>query len=278
MLAALSCQGRSVPAETASEQRPAQRIVSQLILGDEILWELGVQDRVVGVSKLTDDPHFSLYPQRWPAAVPRVPSHGEALVALQPDLVVLASFTSADLKRLLRGAGIRVVEIDRFNGFDDFRHNVRAIAEAVGAAEAGEELVRRFDQELARLSVPVSASSPTVVSWADGMVAASKTTFDDAARAAGLINVAARDGLTGHRRITLEQVVVWDPQLLVVPCSQSDCSQEVQAQLGVAQTRAARSGKVLSLPPPLLTTTGWGMLRLVGTLASANPRPLEEAP
>lgn len=255
---------------SASDPALPQRIVSQTVVSDEILWELGqdVRRRVVGVSSMADDATYSGVVSMWPSKVPRVPGSSEALVAIRPDLVVLADFTAAETKALLEHAGIRTLMLVGFDGFDAFRRHVRQVAATVGAGDEGEALVARFDDALATHRVLQPTDAPTVVSWIEGMVAGADTTFDDQASAAGLVNAAAQHGVHGHRAVPLEQLTTWDPDMIVTAC-QGDCDAargRILELPGLSATRAARSGRVLAIESHLLFSTGLDMIEVVKSL------------
>ncbi len=269
LIALVACQ-TSRPAPTGPRRAP-QRIVSRVVLADELLWQLGpaVRARVVSVSILADDPRHSAVAGRWPTTVARTTGSGEGLVALDPDLVIVGAFTNADVRSLLRGAGIETLVIDRLGGFEDFRANLRTIASAVHAEAEGNSLSKRFDAGLAELRRPAPAEPIPIVSWAEGIVAGRGTTFDDAAAWVGLRNLPAFHGLVGHKRISLEQMVAWDPAVIVVSCTPGECDQTSAAtarRVGIAGTRAAKAHAVVAIEHNVLTSTGVGMLDLVAAL------------
>jgi iron complex transport system substrate-binding protein len=255
---------------------PVHRIASQTVLSDEVLWDLGAaaRPRVVAVSALVDDARYSTVVHRWPTEVQRASLTSEALLALAPDLVILAEFTAAETRRLVTDAGLRTLVLSGFDGFADYRRNVRSIAKAIDLAEAGETLLRQFDDRLAEVGRHDPARRPTVVSYTDGNVAGAGTTFDDVARAAGFDNVAARHDHAGHQQVSLEQIVAWDPEVLVVPArpGQRDAAvDEVVALPGVLATRAARDGRILAVESARLYSSGAAMLDVVARLAAAHP-------
>jgi ABC-type Fe3+-hydroxamate transport system substrate-binding protein len=278
---AAACGDRS-PRAVADGGTP--RIASQTVLADEVLWDLGptVHPIVVAVSPMADDPRYSRVVGRWPPEIPRAAGTSEALLALMPTLVVLASFTAPETRQLLEQAGLRTLVLDRFDGFDDYRTNVRAIAAAVQAAAEGERVVAEFDARLATLRLEPGAR-PRVVSWNEGSVPAAGTTFDDAAAAAGWINLPAQEGRRGHLQVSVEQLVAWDPDALVVPCgpasgdatAQGPACAEAAAELaalpGLRATRAARAGAVIGVPSHALYSTGTAMLDIVQRLRDAHP-------
>lgn len=270
---ASACSRRDHAAPAAG---PPSRIVSQTIPSDEILWALGpeVRGRVVAVSSLVDDPRYSTIPGTWPAAVPRTPTTSEALLALSPDLAIVADFTAAETIALLESAGLPLVRLSGFDGFADHRRHVTAIARAVGATAQGEALVRSFDERLAALRVPEGAARPTIVSFTEGNVAGAGTTFDDIARAAGYENLPAREDMSGHRRIAIDQIVAWDPEVLVVPCGPGDADAvvaDIAARPGLSAIRAVRDGRVIAVPSAQLYSSGAAMLDVVERLRARHP-------
>lgn len=267
-----ACGDRAQRAPAASD---APRIASQTVLADEVLWDLGpsVHPAVVAVSPMADDVRYSRVVQRWPPAVPRAAGTSEALLALAPSLVIVASFTAVETRRLLEHAGVEMLVLERFDGFSDYRANVRAIAAAARAPEAGERLVEQLDARLAALRWQPDVR-PRVVSWNEGNVPAASTTFHDVAEAAGYRNLPAEQGGTGHLQVSVEQLVTWDPDVIVVPCDAARCEEavaELAARPGLRATRAAREGRVIGVPSRALYGTGAGMLDAVEHLRAAHP-------
>ncbi|MEM9458754.1 MAG: ABC transporter substrate-binding protein [Myxococcota bacterium] len=272
-LPALACgqQGRPTTVDPST-----LRVASQTVLSDEVLWDLGppAHDVVVAVSAMADDARYCRVAQQWPASLPRAAGTSEALLALAPNLVIVASFTAAETRRLLEQAGLRTVVLETFDGFADYRANVRAIAGAVECSEAGERLVADFDARLAALTMTAEVG-PRVVSWNEGSVPGAGTTFDDAATAAGYRNVPTLEGRRGHLQIGVEQLLAWDPEVIVVPCGDTDCSRAaatIAARPGIRATRAAREGAVIGIPSRSLYSTGAGMLDVVQRLREARPK------
>ena len=265
-----------------------QRVVSQTNLSDEILFALGpeVQQRVIAVSKFADDPRYSSVAKQWPPKVRRLSARAEDLLHLQPDLVILANFSSAEVRSLIQAMGVPTLSLEGFSGFEDYRRHVRTIAGALGLPQRGEDLVARFDQKLKDIG-PEDPASPEdsasedpasndpkrgtaaqVLSWNEGIVAGARTTFHDAAEHAGLRNLPTEKGLRGHRRIRFEQLATWNPGLIVLGCA-LDCAQ-ARAQFvsspAAATLEAVKNGRILTVPNRVLSATGRDMLTLVSLL------------
>ncbi|MEM6292686.1 MAG: ABC transporter substrate-binding protein [Myxococcota bacterium] len=278
LLAALvlaACGGKKEPAA----QPAALRIASQTIDSDATLWALGpdVQSNVVAVSTLADDARYSPIADVWPASVPRVSGTSEALIALQPTLVFLAEWSDPNARALIENAVDRVIVLSGYGGFEDYRTRTRMIARAVSATADGERLIAAFDQRLAEVRVP--SHGTTIVSYGSGNVAGTGTTFSDAAEAAGYVNLPSREGLAGHAAVSLEQLVAWQPDAIVVPC-EGPCDETqtaFAAKPGVAATPAARSGRIIAIEGALLFDTGPRMLDVTEALAKRRPQTVEAA-
>jgi iron complex transport system substrate-binding protein len=275
--------GERAPRAITTDGPP--RVASQIVLADEVLWDLGpdVRATVIAVSPMADDPRYSRMAGIWPPEVPRAAATSEALLALAPTLVILASFTAPETRHLLEQAGLRTLVLARFEGFADYRANVRAIAAAVYAPEAGERSISAFDARLATLHIDPPVR-PRVISWNEGSVPGAGTSFDDVAVAAGFTNLAAEAGRRGHVQVSLEQLVAWDPDVLVVPCDAeggdhegppnracADAAAELTDRPGLRALRAVREGAVIGVPSHELYSVGAGMLDTVQRLRDAHP-------
>lgn len=133
---------------------PAQRIVSLNPTTTEILFALGVGDRVIGRSRW----------DQWPAAARAVPEVGDAIrpsvervLAAHPDLVLLyASGDNRAAADALREAGLRVVAL-RVDRIADFARCVRALGQLTGSDSAASLAVDSVQRSLDRVRSATAA-------------------------------------------------------------------------------------------------------------------------
>lgn len=277
LVLALGCRRHEAPATRTS----GDPIASRTVFADELLWEFGpeVRARVVALSTLADDPRYSTVAGKWPDTVPRLGTNPEQLLALSPKLVILASFNAPEYRAAIEDK-LEVLILDDFDGFDGYLTNVGRVGEAIGEPKRAAQLQAAFSVRRAKLEAgrpPVDAR-PTVISWGYGSVAGADTTFDDAARTAGFVNLAAREGVDGHQRLDVEQLVAWNPDYLVVGCGEDGCAATVSGlteRPGVGKLAAVRERHVIAIEAPYLTTTGAGMLELSAQLQARLERQVE---
>ena len=135
----LACQPLNKKNTNFDPNHEYKRIVAANIFSAEILWRLGKQSRkkVIAVPAMIDDPLYSNFIGVWPKTTAKFHRSSGELVALKPDLVVLAAFNNINFKEILRKAKVDYVELLPFSGFDSYRHNVRLIAKAVAGEKRG---------------------------------------------------------------------------------------------------------------------------------------------
>lgn len=207
----------------AAEQGP-QRIVSLNLCVDQILIDLVRPDRIAALSHLAADPELSNISDR-ARTLPSIRGDAEAVLGLDPDLVVAGTFSHAATLALLERVGRRVVRIALASDLDGIRESVRQIAAAVHERERGAALVASFDARLAAVaphSNDIDKSAlppmlPTALMYQINGLASGSGTLDDAVlRAAGFRNLATGLELGAGGRLPLEVLVAMPPDLLVL--------------------------------------------------------------
>lgn len=141
-------------AKQPSTPSPAvpRRIVSFVPAATEMLFAIGVGDRLVGVSSFG----------RFPPAVLKLPQvgglldpHVERVFALKPDLVVTYA-TQRELRTQLDRARVPHFEYVH-RDLADITHTLRSLGHRVGAPDAAEALARDMEEQLAAIRTRASA-------------------------------------------------------------------------------------------------------------------------
>ena len=189
----------------------------------------------------------------------------ERILVFGPDLVVAQTTQSADTTARLRAAGVPVLLLPDANTWPAVREQLLMVARLVDAEPEAQRLVGRYDQRLVELRTSLEGQPrPTALCYsnggAGGWVAGADTTNDEVLQLAGLRDLAAEAGRRGHSMITYEELLVLDPDLIVVG-GQADAQQAggtaalLQTAAPLAGLRAVREGRILVLDSWLYTAT-----------------------
>jgi iron complex transport system substrate-binding protein len=233
---------------------PPQRLVCTAPSVTEILFALGLGDRVVGVSAYCNYPPEALRKEKIGGYIN--PSL-EKILELRPDLVM--GIADGDLKAFMNkisGLGIPVY-VSNPRTVADVLSSIRKIGEVTGATEAALRLTasmgRRIEEVRRRVEKQPRPRVLHLMSY-DPLISSSKGSFvDDLLQAAGGTNVAAH-ARGRHPRLSLEEVIVRDPEVILVSgmLSQDPLKEQKQWWDRWQEVSAVRRGRVYVIDADLI--------------------------
>ena len=224
---------------------PAHRIVSLAPETTELVFALGLGDRLVGRTTWCD----------WPPAARAVPDVGngigpnvEAIAARHPDLVlVYPSEANRQAVQQLDALGIPAAAL-RQDLIADWRATVRWVARATDAVPAAESLLADFDRRLAAVRRPVSKAAPSLFVVADvnpPMAIGGGSFISELVTLAGARN-AFGDIRAPSAVVGLESVAQRDPDVVLDLGSDSEAT-ALARRPGWQAIRAVRLGRVIGI-------------------------------
>jgi iron complex transport system substrate-binding protein len=240
-----------------------QRIVSISPSMTEILFAIGAGERLVG----RDD--FSLYPDEalevesigslWEG----VPT--EAILALEPDLILAAQIVSEEEVQLLLDLGLPVYWQANPTDFNGLYENLLAIAEFTGYTEETQTLVANLQDRVSlveaaiadakdapsvfyELDVSMDVSNP----WTTG----SGTFIDYIITKAGGVNAAA--ALQGdYAQISVEELIAINPEIILLADALYGVTPESVAERpGWDVILAVQNGTIYPIDPNMMSQPG----------------------
>ncbi len=257
-------------------ESPAQRVVSLTPATTEILFAIGAGSQVVGRDLFSD------YPPEALSAMDIGGSWGEynleAIVALEPDLVIAGGINPPELVSSLEGLGLTVYFLANPLTLEEMYINLEIIAQLTGREEEAADLIETLKARVAAVDEKVAPLSyaPTVYYELDATdptkpYTAGPGTFVDLliARAGG-INIGSE--LQGQwAEISLEQLIVSDPAIIILGDSiYGETPEKVAARPGWEVLTAVRDGTVfpfdddlVSLPGPRMVDGLEGLARIL---------------
>lgn len=221
---------------------PPQRVVSLLPSMTETVCAIGACDRLVGVDRYS----------AFPASVRSLPRLGggldpniEAIVALRPDLVLIASSSRAAER--LEALGLRVVAMEP-KTYDEVRiayQRLGAVLGIPGASHAWQQLNEDMES-LGRALPTASRGAKVYFEVGDGPYAAGDSSFiGETLRRLGAKNIVPAS-LGPFPRLNPEFVVRADPEVIFIV---ERSAAELRTRPGWQRIRALRDGRVCTFSP-----------------------------
>jgi iron complex transport system substrate-binding protein len=236
----------------------------------EIVFALGCQGRLVGVSEYSDYPDAA-------RSLPRVGGlevSAEKVASFRPDLVLASRDGNARGPVLaLEAVGIPVLTVSG-GSLEAVLAGIRQVAARLGCAGEGERLAARLDAR--RRAVGQRAGGQArpramLLVWPDPPQAAGRGTFlDDVLMSAGALNVVSR---SGWPVVSPEYLATADVDVLVVPESAETRQAWATAFASGPLSRGAiAKARVVRLPESALTRPGPRVFDMLERLADAFAR------
>ena len=215
-----------------------QRVVSINLCADELVIPLADRDTIKSVSYLSADPEESPVADE-AKGLPVNYARAEEILPLKPDIVFANRFSAAYTVNLLRRLGVNVVELPNPTDFDGIRANIRRVAKLLGHPERGEAMIRDFDETLAQAKMPVGATRPLAVVYRAGGYTDGGTGLSSEVLAhVGLRNMAQERGLKQWDHLSVEQLLLDQPDVVVVSAYRQEAPSEEAAVLEHPALRA----------------------------------------
>jgi len=238
---------------------PPQRIVTFAPSATEIVFALGLGERLVGVSGAFDD---------YPAAAKGIDEIGgagdfgvdpniEKVVSLRPDLFLTIS-GGEQWKKRLRDLGVPVFTTDSTDVADVF-HDIETVGLLTGTVDAAEAVVSRMRGEAADVEGRV-VGDPAVTCFYEvyypPLTTVGPDTFiGDLLARAGCRSVSAR-ARSDYPQWSVEDLVRQDPQVYLVSSESGASPRAVASRPGFDAVAAIAAGRVVPIDADLVSRPG----------------------
>jgi iron complex transport system substrate-binding protein len=208
---------------TVQIQGIPQRIISLSPSNTEMVYALGLQDKLVGVTSYDNYP-----PEVKTKTVVSDYStvNMEKIIDAKPDLVLADSIHEKDTIPALEKLGITVYTITP-DSIDTLFNNLKVLGQITGQTKKSAELVSNLKSRIQivaqKTSILTDSQKPHIlfVTWHDPIwTAGSGTMIQYLIELAGGGNIAGE--LQGYATITLESVLQQNPQIIIVMSSMGD--------------------------------------------------------
>lgn len=249
--------GRVVKLKTTDPQR----IVSLAPSNTEILFALGLGDKVVGVTDYSDyPPEAALKPNVGRYDTPNI----EQIVAAEPDLILADSIHKDTVIPQLESHGLTVVTLAPAD-FDGIFEGIELVGEITGTEDVAEELLedmRDHIDAIADKTKDLAENERTSVFylvWHDPlMTSGGDTLINEMIEMAGGRNLFP--DVSGAAFVDLEELITRDPQVIIVGVGMGidvETTMSVfETEPRLQQTSAMRNGRVYGIHIDISGRTG----------------------
>ncbi|NCP03627.1 MAG: ABC transporter substrate-binding protein [Deltaproteobacteria bacterium] len=196
---------------------PPERIISLAPNLTEILYAMGLEERIVGVTSYCDQPPRAKdKPKIGGMSNPSL----EAVVSLRPDMVVMTTDGNPrEFEVKMRNLHQRTY-VFQARQISELPQGIRDLGAALGAEEQALALALRIQDALDRMRAGGSAQSPKrkalFIVWPEPMIVAGPwTAMDDALHLLGLENI-AHDVKTKYPKYSVEEIIHRNPDVIFI--------------------------------------------------------------
>jgi len=227
-----------------------QRIVSLAPSITEVLFALGLGDRVIGVTTYCDYPPEATAKEKIGDTLrPSV----EKIVALRADLVIAS--TASQLEQFIRkldGLGIAVY-VSNPRQVKDVAETIERLGALTGVTERARELSDKLQKRLAAIDLKVQAAPRPrvlIILSTEPLITAGGSTFvNDLIERAGGRSISANE-TAEYPQYSLETAVASRPEVIFLQ------AQDARLPERLKETPAARSGRVFHIDDNLMLRPG----------------------
>lgn len=205
----------AAPARAAGKP---ERLIAMTLATAEMLLALAPRERIVGLHKLAGHPGYSNVADKV-RGIPLIDSAPERIIALRPDMMFVASYSSAAFLNHLRAAGVPVSRFSSFSGVADVFASIEKMGHLIGEEAKAQKLIKDTRERIRaiRARIPPDAKPLRILTLVrGGWVTGGGTSHDALIRLAGGENVAAEHGIRGARRVSAERIIAWNPDVIMV--------------------------------------------------------------
>lgn len=244
--------------------RLPQRIVCLTTETVEVLYALGEQDRIVGISGYTVRPPQAR--KEKPKVFAFTTGDIDKVLATQPDLVLTFSDLQADIARDLIKAGVPVYALN-MRSVDDILGMVETVGRLVGAEGKAAALVASLEAQIAEARAIAAerlartGHRPRVYfeEWDEPLISGLRW-VSDLIEIAGGENVfaeRARSPLAADRRLSSDDVIAAAPEIIIGSwCGKHFRPEKVAARPGWQAIPAVNRGKIHEIKSAVILTPG----------------------
>lgn len=259
--------------ERATRVLPANSAMMDLVVA------LCDPDRIVAVPEPAF--HWSVIaedPQPWKGKPDFDRFTTESVLSLEPDLVLISSWTEDGPVKRLRELGVAVVEVPDADTWEELIEGIEIVAAALGEQERASSFVAGLEdrkRDLAKKHSQPRRVMPYANFGGGGFTSGEGTTLDLAIELAGHRNASAEADILRHKEITLEEVLLIEPDLFLTGSSRDGVAAGatfLRSEGALSDLKAIQDDRILTISPELFSASSYRILDAAEAVADEIER------
>lgn len=193
-------------------ERPPKRIISLVPSQTELLFDLGLDEEVVGITK------FCVHPKEWRASKVRIGGtkniNFKEIKRLKPDLIIAnkEENTESEIRALIKDYTVWISDIQNL---EDALKMIQQIGEITEKSSESKEIISSIEKNFKQLKKKTSKRVAYFI-WQKPMMSINKTRFiHDMIARCGFINVFAQE-LADYPEVTPKQLQTASPEIILL--------------------------------------------------------------
>ena len=239
--------------QSTSSKTPYHRIVSLMPSNTEILYELGLENRIVGVSTVDDYPKNV---KKGEKQFDAMNLNKEALLKAKPDLILAHESQQSSSEKVLdalKKEGVKVVYVKDAQSLKETYETFKSIGKLTHREKQANQLVNETKDNVDKViqSIPKHQKQPKVFmevsSQPEIYTAGKHTFFNDMLKQLDAKN--SFDDIDGWKSVSKESIVKHNPDILISTEGKSQAEYEkiIEKRGGFDKTNAVKHHRIKTI-------------------------------
>ena len=211
---------------------------------DRLVLSLADPEQIVSLSYVAADSNSMMQ-----TADPNVElnqSRLEELLILDVDYIFASEFDDPKLLNQLGDYGHEVRQFKAQRSIAQAQQNIKAMAQILEQPHRSDRLIKRL--ETIRQLDKVSNKPRTLLLGANNYISGKNTLASDVIETLGYINIANEVNVTDYGRISMEQIIELDPEVIIVSKYSDDYSRAQSVMQHPVLQRLSKKAKIIYIP------------------------------
>lgn len=236
-----------------------QRIISLTLGTDEILLDLVEPERIAALTYLASDSGISFVTDKSALVKSKIRSNSaEEILALKPDLVLIADWWGLDMLQTLRDMGVPVYVYKTPYSVNDIRNTIREVGRVVGEPQRAENVIDVFNDkiinvELKAAKIPQTERKRVVALTGKDGFGTKGGLYDDMCKYAGVGNCLSEDAGSQFNGLPKERILQLNPDCILVTVwdangmMKSQTKEEIMCDEGLKPVKAIQNNDIAEI-------------------------------